>query len=96
MRPLAPDASDGWGGARPKILSGESPLKVLLVFFTAALTLAGAAVIFGALLSAAPSAGGVGVVVGPREKFLIGLAAALSIVFLALLAAYRRRGRRHK
>ena len=67
-------------------------MKFLLPFFTALLTLAAAVVFAGALSSFSFD----GVAFGATEKFMTGLLAVLSPLFIVLLVIYRRRERRKR
>ena len=66
-------------------------MKYLLALLIALLTLAGGAVLLRAL--APLGAGGIGAVAGGVSQKLLGLICVLSVIFIILLAIYRRRER---
>ena len=71
-------------------------MRFVLVFFTALLTLAAAAVVLRALPSFPPGAISFGAVVGGASGKLLGLLFVLSVIFIILLVVYRRRERRKR
>ncbi len=65
----------------------------MLLFFVALLTFALGVVLLRALLPFVIGTGGVGAVAGGVGQKLLGLLVLLSVLFIVLLAVYRRRER---